>query len=77
MKPKFDSEVKQLRRIAGQIRAVERMIYSQAEFIDVIQQLEAARCSLKSLVIKLISNQLKKSGAKDISSCLYYLTKLK
>lgn len=75
-KQKVDQpSINQLRRILGQLRGAERQLYERVPLPKVLQQLEAARCSLASLECKLIQSQLSALDRQQIGHCLRYLTK--
>lgn len=67
------SEINQLHRLAGQIQGIENMMKNGEKTTKILQQLEAACGSLKSLEKKLLRQELKDLKNQEIQHCFDYL----
>ncbi|MEM0965380.1 MAG: metal-sensitive transcriptional regulator [Verrucomicrobiota bacterium] len=56
--PDYQNQLSRVRRIAGQVRGIERMIGEQEECTAILTQVIAARGALKSLAEVLISEHV-------------------
>lgn len=63
-------------RLRGQLLAVEEMLKKNAKIGDVIQQLEAARSSIKSLEKRLIMEKIATVKDQEVKKIVNYLCKL-
>lgn len=61
-----------LHRISGQIKGIEKMISEKRNDLEIIQQIEAIRASLKTVE----KNFLLKNNKKNLNKSLAYLLKL-
>jgi len=69
-------EISQIRRIAGQIRGVEKLISQEAKTSKILQQIEAARGNLKALEKRILSPITKKLKDQEDEKSLAYLMKI-
>jgi len=69
-------EISQLHRLQGQLLGVEKMINQNAKILQIIQQLEAVRGSLKSLEKEILGKNSKNSKAEELKKLYNYLLKL-
>jgi DNA-binding FrmR family transcriptional regulator len=53
-----DTALRRLRRIQGQVRALERMVEADAYCIDVLTQISAATAALQSCALALLDDHL-------------------
>jgi len=56
--PGHEAELPRLRRVKGQVEAIERMITEGRYCIDVLQQIKAARSALQSLESNILRSHL-------------------
>lgn len=56
--PRHDVELTRVRRVKGQIEAVERMIGEGRYCVDILQQVKAARSALQSLEANILRTHL-------------------
>jgi DNA-binding FrmR family transcriptional regulator len=72
-----DDVQKRLRRVEGQIRAVQRMIDEGADCADVVTQLAAARGALDRVGFKLMASALTcPTGERDLAELERLFVKL-
>ncbi|OGY47780.1 MAG: hypothetical protein A3J62_01055 [Candidatus Buchananbacteria bacterium RIFCSPHIGHO2_02_FULL_38_8] len=77
MKKKLQQpEISQIRRIAGQIQGVEKLINQQTKTDQILQQIEAIRGSLKSLEKTLLKPKVKNLKDSELEKTLSYLLKI-
>ena len=71
-KDRSDEEIKalisRLNRIEGQIRGIRKMVEDDAYCVDILTQLNAAKCSLNSFSKMILGNHIKTCVADDIRS---------
>ncbi|MBR1796860.1 MAG: metal-sensing transcriptional repressor [Clostridiales bacterium] len=71
-KNRSDNEVKdlttRLNRIEGQIRGIQRMVDEGAYCVDILTQVNAARCSLNSFSKVLLSSHIKSCVKDDVQN---------
>lgn len=56
--PSHDVELPRLRRVKGQVEAVERMITEGRYCVDILQQIKAARSALQALENNILRTHL-------------------
>jgi DNA-binding FrmR family transcriptional regulator len=69
-------EVSQLHRIYGQIQGIENMLENGVAENKIIQQIEAAKGSLKTLEKKILSRKIKEFHDEETKKTLNYLIKI-
>ena len=62
---KYRSIYNRLRRIEGQIRALEEMVADDKEERELLVQLEAAKSALSSTIVSLLEEMLKEESLED------------
>ena len=71
-KDRDDAEIKdlttRLNRIEGQIRGIQRMVDEGAYCVDILTQVNAARCSLNSFSKVLLGSHIKTCVKDDVSN---------
>ena len=71
-KDRSDEEIKalisRLNRIEGQIRGIRKMVEDDAYCVDILTQVNAAKCSLNSFSKMILGNHIKTCVADDIRS---------
>ena len=69
-KDRSDEEIKalisRLNRIEGQIRGIRKMVEDDAYCVDILTQVNAAKCSLNSFSKMILGNHIKTCVADDI-----------
>ena len=69
-KDRSDKEIKdlinRLNRIEGQIRGIRNMVEEDAYCVDIVTQVNAAKCSLNSFSKVVLGNHIKTCVADDI-----------
>lgn len=69
-KERSEEEVKELitrlNRIEGQIRGIRKMVEEDSYCVDIITQVNAAKCSLNSFSKMILGNHIKTCVADDI-----------
>lgn len=56
--PSHEAELPRLRRVKGQVEAIERMITGGRYCVEVLQQIKAARSALQSLESNILRSHL-------------------
>ena len=56
--PSHEAELPRIRRVKGQVEAVERMIGEERYCVDILQQIKAARSALQSLESNILRTHL-------------------
>lgn len=65
---KHDAQLKQLKRIEGQIRGIGNMIEERRYCVDILTQLKAVKASLSTIEQKIINEHLNHCVHKAIES---------
>lgn len=65
IKMKYQSIYNRLRRIEGQIRAIEEMVAKDKDERELLIQLEAAKSALNSTIVSLLEDMLKENALED------------
>ena len=63
-----EAQLKQLKRIEGQVRGISKMIEEKRYCIDILQQFKAIKSSLKAVERKVIGEHLDHCVYKAVSS---------
>jgi DNA-binding FrmR family transcriptional regulator len=58
-----ESLVSHLKKICGQVTALEKMVTDEQPCLELVQQIRAARSSLGSLEKKILLDKIKRTGA--------------
>ena len=75
MPKKMSPTLARLHRLQGQLEGVETMLTKDAQTSKVLQQLEAVRGGIRSLVQELIAEKARESGDEELKQSLRYLLK--
>jgi DNA-binding FrmR family transcriptional regulator len=51
-----DALLRRLRRVAGQVRGIERMVDDERSCVEILDQIAAARTALEQVGIRLLEN---------------------
>jgi CsoR family transcriptional regulator, copper-sensing transcriptional repressor len=68
-----DALVRRLRRIAGQVRGLERMVDDERLCVEILDQIAAARTALDQVGIRLLENHARhcvKGGQTDVEELM-------
>lgn len=56
--PAHDATLQRLRRIAGQVQGIQRMIAERKYCIDIVTQIQAARSALRAVELQILKTHV-------------------
>ncbi len=68
-------EESQIKRIAGQIGGIEKMIKGNTKASQIIQQIEAVKGSLSTLEKRFLTKKVRNLGNSELEKMLTYILK--